>query len=143
MAILLNLVKYALCFFFKKNRIILLAIVGRIKHCENVSTCTKPSFVSLGSPNNRRCGGMGIGDCTGKGVLLAPCVVLIIYAMGQHRRRKRHDATPSTFLKHLAALLDAFGDVSELSLALQSESTTLSKAIKLVKRCIRAFSPDA
>ena len=37
-------------------------------------------------------------------------------------------------------MLDAFGEVSELSLALQSESTTLSKAYKLVKRCIRALA---
>ena len=37
-------------------------------------------------------------------------------------------------------MLDAFGEVSELSLALQSESTTLSEAYELVKRCISALA---
>ena len=48
--------------------------------------------------------------------------------------------TSSTFLNNLALMLNAFGEVSELSLALQSESTTLSKAYKLLKRCIRALA---
>ena len=48
--------------------------------------------------------------------------------------------TSSTFLKKLALMLDAFGEVCELSLALQSESTTLSKAYELVKRCIIALA---
>ena len=50
--------------------------------------------------------------------------------------------TSSTFLKNLALMLDAFGEVSELSIALQSESTTLSKAYELVKRCIIALAQD-
>ena len=36
-------------------------------------------------------------------------------------------------------MLDAFSEVSELSLDLQSESTTLSQAYKLLRRCIRAL----
>ena len=44
------------------------------------------------------------------------------------------------FLKNLALMLDTIGEVSELSLALQSESTTLSKAYELVNRCIRALA---
>ena len=37
-------------------------------------------------------------------------------------------------------MLDAFGEVFELSLALQSESTTLTKAYELVKHCIRTLA---
>ena len=36
-------------------------------------------------------------------------------------------------------MLDAFNEVSELLLAVQSESTTLSQAYKLVRRCVRAL----
>ena len=46
----------------------------------------------------------------------------------------------STLFKNLALMLDALGDVSEVFITLQSESTTLSKAYKLVKRSIRALA---
>ena len=48
--------------------------------------------------------------------------------------------TCSTFLKNLALMVDAFCEIYDLSLALQSESTTLSKAYELVKRCISALA---
>ena len=46
---------------FTKNMIILMVIVCQIKHCEMVSTSTKLTLLSLDSPNNIRCGDMGIG----------------------------------------------------------------------------------
>ena len=69
--------------------IIVLVIVGQMKHCEHA---TKPSFLSLDSPNNIRCGDMGIEEGTFKRALLATLVVLIIYAVGHHRHCTRHNA---------------------------------------------------
>ena len=46
----------------------------------------------------------------------------------------------TSFLNSFALMLDPFGEVFELSLALQSESTTLSKAYMRVKRCITSLA---
>ena len=100
-------------------------------------------------------------------MLLVTWVVLIIYAVRQHQRRtrqmpaprmqsvptlmqkatKRHvlcrsDRPPlfTSFLKNLALMLDAFGEVPELYIALQSKSTTLSKAYTLVTCYIRTLA---
>ena len=110
----------------------------------------KPSFLTLDSPKIYAAETWALKKAQEKGAPNTVCSPNNNYTLWSSTGAAHHTTqvprvqTVSILMqkatKKLALMLDLFGEVSELSLAIQSESTTLSKAYKLVKRCIRALA---
>ena len=95
---------------------------------------------NLGSPNNICCEAAPAPHTTNAGPARVQSVPTLMQKATKRHVLCRSDRPQFTsFLKNLALMLDAFGEVHELSKALQSKSTTLSKAYTLVT-CYINFS---